>query len=335
MLIVMRTDASQEQIDNVCTVINNMGYTAHPMPGAQTTAVCVTNNPQQVPLSRVANLEGVAEVIRVSKPYKLASLETKKEKTLIDFGNHIVGKDLTMMAGPCSVEDEETTLRIAEKIAKLGVKFFRAGAYKPRTGPYSFQGMGEKGLRILEKVKNELGLHIVTEVMDIETLPIIDDVADIIQVGTRNMSNFSLLKALGEVRTPILLKRGRAATLDEFLLAAEYILAGGNYNVMLCERGIRTFNQYCRNTLDIAAVPALQRMTHLPIIIDPSHAAGLTYMVAPLVRAGVAVGADGLIVEVHDDASNAYSDGQQALHPDQLGELLNDITKISAVVNGL
>jgi 3-deoxy-7-phosphoheptulonate synthase len=215
----------------------------------------------------------------------------------------------------------------------LGINFFRAGAYKPRTGPYSFQGLGDEGLEILQKVKDKLGMHIVTEVMDTETLPSILEVADILQVGTRNMSNTTLLKALGKVKTPVLLKRGMSATLDEFLLAAEYIMAGGNYNVILCERGIRTFSNHCRNTLDVGAVPALQSMTHLPIIIDPSHAAGLTYMVPALARAGIAAGANGLIIEAHDDAANAYSDGQQAVHPDELKKLMAEVKAIYKVVH--
>lgn len=333
MLIVMHHDATAAQIDHVCRVIKELGFTPHAMPGAQTTAICVTNNSGTVPMAKVANLSGIAEIIKVSKPYKLASIETKKEKTVIDVKGCKIGEGLTMMAGPCSVEEESTTLRIAEQVAKMGIPFFRAGAYKPRTGPYNFQGLADKGLEILQKVKDKLGLRIVTEVMDVEALPAMLDVADVLQIGTRNMSNFSLLKALGKIRTPILLKRGMAATLDEFLLAAEYILAGGNYQVILCERGIRTFGHHARSTLDIAAVPALQKLTHLPIIIDPSHAAGLTYLVAPLARAGVAVGADGLIVEVHDDAENAYSDGQQALHPDQMAKLLRDVEGIFKIIN--
>lgn len=334
MLIVMHTDATANQVQHVCAVIKHLGFEAHPMPGVQTTAICVTHNPGTVPLSKVANLAGVADVIRVSKPYKLASIETKKAKTIVDVNGHKIGEGLAMMAGPCSVEDEARMLRLAEKVAKLGVPFFRAGAYKPRTGPYSFQGMGEEGLEVLQKVKEKLGLQIVTEVMDVETLPGIVEVADVLQVGTRNMANFSLLKALGKVRKPVLLKRGMSATIDEFLLAAEYILSGGNYDVILCERGIRTFSNHSRNTLDVSIVPALQKVTHLPIIIDPSHAAGLTDMVAPLARAGIAVGADGLIVETHDDAENAYSDGQQALSPSQLAELIEESQQIYKIVHG-
>lgn len=333
MLIVMHHDATAEQIDHVCEVIKELGFEPHPMPGAQTTAICVTHNPGTVPMAKVANLPGIAEIIRVSKPYKLASIETKKEKTIIDVKGHKIGAGLTMMAGPCSVETEVTTLRIAEKVAKMGIPFFRAGAYKPRTGPYNFQGLAEQGLEILQKVKDTFGLRIVTEVMDTDALPGMLEVADVLQIGTRNMSNFSLLKALGKIRKPILLKRGMSATLEEFLLAAEYILAGGNYQVILCERGIRTFANHARSTLDVAAVPALQKLTHLPIIIDPSHAAGLTYMVSPLARAGIAVGADGLIVEVHDDAENAYSDGQQALHPDQMARLLRETEVIYKTIH--
>lgn len=332
MLIVMSTYATQAEIENVCRVVRSLGFDAHALPGAQTTAVCVTNNPGAISAERFVGLPGVSEVIRVSKPYKLASLETRREKTIIPINGCNIGADFLMIAGPCSVETQESTFRIADQLANLGVKFFRAGAYKPRTGPYSFQGHGVEGLELLQKVKEKFGMAIVTEAMDVDSAKAVAQVADIIQVGTRNMQNTSLLKMLGTLRTPVLLKRGMSATLEEFLLAAEYIMAGGNYQIILCERGIRTFSHHARNTLDVAAIPALQKLTHLPIIVDPSHAAGVTYMVASLARAGVAAGADGLIIEVHDDAVNALSDGQQALHPDDLKILLKQITVIRSVL---
>lgn len=334
MLIVMKKDATQAQIDHVSQSVIDQGFEAHPMPGAQCTAICVLKNKGAVDENIFSNLPGVREVIRVTKPYKLASIETHPDPTIVEVCGEKIGADnFTVMAGPCSVETEESMFRNADKLASMDVKFFRAGAYKPRTGPYSFQGLGEEGLRILEKVRERTGMGIVTEVMDVETLPLVADSADILQVGTRNMSNTSLLKQLGKIDKPVLLKRGMSASLEELLLAAEYILSGGNHNVMLCERGIRTFSNHSRNTLDVAAVPALRALTHLPIIVDPSHAAGYTYMVPSLCLAGVAAGAHGLIVEAHDDASNAYSDGQQALHPEDMEKLLVQFNMIHKAVN--
>ncbi len=325
MLIVMQNNATPEQIQRVCEKVIGLGFMPHPMPGAQRTAICITGNDGSVQQQHFSNLAGVKEVIVVSKPYKLVSREFKPDNTVINVNGVAIGKDFTMMAGPCSVESEEATLRIAKKLHQQGVKLFRAGAYKPRTSPYAFQGLQTQGLQILEKVKATFNMGIVTEVMDVETLPNICEVADILQVGTRNMQNYSLLTALGKVSKPVLLKRGMCATLDETLLAAEYIMAGGNYNVMFCERGIRTFNTHARNTLDISIIPALQEISHLPVIVDPSHAAGVTKYVAPLALGAVAAGAQGLIVECHDDAANAYSDGQQALHPDDLRVLMQRI----------
>lgn len=331
MLIVMKNDATAEQIKTVCAKIESLGFQPHSMPGAQRTAVCVTGNRGQVPEQHFLALPGVLEVIRVSKPYKLSSRETKHENTVFTVGKTQIGKDFLVIAGTCSVETEDSMFRHAEQLKNMGVNFFRAGAYKPRTSPYDFQGHAEKGLAILDKVKQKFDMSIVTEVLDCETLSAVAEVADIIQVGTRNMSNTSLLKALGKLQTPVLLKRGMSATLDELLLAAEYILVGGNHKVILCERGIRSFNTYTRNTLDIAAVPALQERSHLPVIVDPSHAAGITSLVKPLALAAVAAGAQGLIVEVHDDAANAYSDGQQALHPNEFRKLLERAQQILTV----
>ncbi len=328
MLIVMKKAATPAEIDNVCKVVQSLNLESHPMPGAQRTAICITGNKGSVTKDNFSNLPGVKDVIRVSKPYKLVSRETKIEDTTFKVGDVTIGKDFAVIAGPCSVEEESITLRIAEKLKAHGINLFRAGAFKPRTGPYSFQGLGEQGLEILAKVKQQLGLSIVTEVIDIEKIEMVAEVADVLQVGTRNMANTSLLKKLSKINKPVLLKRGMSATLDEYLQAAEYIMLGGNYQVILCERGIRTFNDHCRNTLDIAAIPTLQERTHLPIFADPSHAAGRTDLVAPLSLACVAAGAQGLLLEAHDDAANAYSDGQQAFHPDNLYNLQQKIINV-------
>ena len=335
MLIVMNQDATTEQIARVTDAVRAMGFQAHPMPGAQRTAVCVTGNKDVVPIEAFAGLPGIKEIIRVSKPYKLVSREFKPEGTVLHFGDHSIGGDeLAVIAGPCSVETEATTLRIAERLRELGVRFFRAGAFKPRTSPYAFQGLGQEGLDILAKVKSEFGMFIVTELLEADALPMVSEVADIIQIGARNMHNTSLLKRLGTVKQPILLKRGMAATLDEFLMAAEYVMSEGNYNVILCERGIRTISQHSRFTLDIAAITALKQISHLPVLADPSHAAGVNSMVAPLAYASVAAGADGVMIEVHDDAKAAWCDGPQALHPDELRSTLARIEKIRHAVGG-
>jgi 3-deoxy-7-phosphoheptulonate synthase len=330
----MHQDATAAQVDRVCRAIRDLGYEPHPMPGAQRTAVCITGNRGAVPTDTLATLPGIREIIRVSKPYKLVTRDFRPEPTVISFGaSRLVGGDeLCVIAGPCSVESEVTTLGIAESLHRMGVRFFRAGAYKPRTSPYSFQGLGKEGLEILAKVKREFGLVIVTEVLDTETLPWVAEVADILQVGARNMSNSSLLKRLGQVRKPVLLKRGLAATLDELFMAAEYVMAGGNYRVILCERGIRTISDHSRFTLDLSAIPAIRQASHLPVIADPSHAAGLHPMVEPLALAAVAAGADGLVVEVHDNPASAWCDGPQALTPEQLGALIVKAEAIRATV---
>ncbi|GJM07064.1 MAG: hypothetical protein DHS20C10_07980 [marine bacterium B5-7] len=252
----------------------------------------------------------------------LVSRDTHPEDTRITIGNHVIGRDFTWIAGPCSVEAADITFRLAEQVANLEIPFFRAGAYKPRTSPYSFQGLGSEGVEILNQVKQQFGLAVVTEVIDAALLDEISAVADILQIGARNMGNTRLLKAVGQSKTPVLLKRGMSATLEEYLQAAEYILVAGNPNVILCERGIRTFDTHCRFTLDIAAVPNLRRLSHLPVLVDPSHAAGTQTLVAPLAKAAVAAGAQGLMIEIHDDPKNAYSDGLQAIHPDELAELM-------------
>ncbi len=329
MLIVMKVDATEREVADVVSVITELGYRPHPMPGAQRTAIGVTGNQGAVDASRFEHMPGVAEAIRVSKPYKLTSLDLRPEKTVVRVGDEKIGGDeLAIIAGPCAIESRTQTLAVAESVRRSGARFFRGGAYKPRTSPYSFQGLGEDGLKILAEVRDTYGLKIVTEAMDEHGLDVVERYADVIQLGARNMQNFSLLRHAGRSRLPVLLKRGLAATLDEWLLAAEYIMAEGNYNVILCERGIRTFAQHTRNTLDLSAIPAVRRISHLPVIVDPSHGTGKNYMVTPLARAGVAVGADGLIVEVHDQPERALCDGAQALTLPQYEQLVNEVRAI-------
>src|ERR1019366_1846396 len=317
MLVVMKANASEEQVRAVCQKIESYGLRAHAIPGAQRTAIGITGNRGEVETGTFESLEGVQEVIKVSKPYKLVSREVKAEDTIIRFPGSdasIGDNEIAVIAGPCGVESHEQAFAVAERVAKAGARFFRGGAYKPRTSPYAFQGLGELGLQILAEVRERFGLLIVTEAVDHESLALVDDYADVIQIGARNMQNFSLLKAAGRARKPVLLKRGMSATLEEFLMAAEYIMSEGNYNVILCERGVRTFADHTRNTLDLSVVPAVQRLSHLPILVDPSHGTGKRNKVTPLSRAAVAVGADGLIIEVHNDPDHALSDGNQSLY---------------------
>jgi 3-deoxy-7-phosphoheptulonate synthase len=282
------------------------------------------------------DLSGVAEVIRVTKPYKLVSRDVKQEDTVIAFpGTNatIGGRELAVIAGPCSIESREQAFAVAEQVALAGAQFFRGGAYKPRTSPYAFQGMGEDGLKIMAEIREKFGLRIVTEALDNESLDLVAEYADVIQIGARNMQNFSLLKRAGRTRKPVMVKRGMSATLDELLMAAEYVMSEGNYQVILCERGVRTFADHTRNTLDLSIVPAVQRASHLPIIVDPSHGTGKRNMVLPLARAAAAVGADGLIIEVHHQPDKALSDGAQSLYPDQFAELMDEIAPIAAAVH--
>jgi 3-deoxy-7-phosphoheptulonate synthase len=306
------------------------------MPGAQRTAIGITGNSGAVDQGDLEELSGVAEVIRVTKPYKLVSRDVKQEDTIIHFpGTHatIGGRDLAVIAGPCSIESREQAFAVAEQIALAGAQFFRGGAYKPRTSPYAFQGMGEEGLKIMAEIRDKFGLRIVTEALDNESLDLVADYADVIQIGARNMQNFSLLKRAGKKRKPVLVKRGMSATLDELLMAAEYVMSEGNYQVILCERGVRTFADHTRNTLDLSIVPAVQRLSHLPIIVDPSHGTGKRNMVLPLARAGIAVGADGLMIEVHHAPDKALSDGAQSLYPDQFVELMDEVSQIATAVH--
>lgn len=333
MLIVMKPDATADQVDAVVRVIENLGYKPHPMPGALRTAIGITGNNGPVDPAAFDNLAGVADAIRVTKPYKLVGLDFRPDKTRVVVGDAVIGGDeLAIIAGPCAVETREQTFAVAEVVASVGVKFFRGGAYKPRTSPYSFQGLGLEGLKILAEVRERYGLKIITETIDPENLELVQEYADVLQIGARNMQNFSLLKAAGQSRKPVLLKRGLSATLDELLLAAEYIMAEGNYNIVLCERGVRTFADHTRNTLDLSIVPAVQRLSHLPIVVDPSHATGRRHKVIPLARAGVAVGADGILVEVHPQPEKALSDGPQALLPEMFVRMVDEIRRIHSII---
>ena len=335
MLVVMKAQATQEQVRAVCQKIESLGYRAHSIPGAQRTAIGITGNQGEVETGTFDEMPGVQEVIRVSKPYKLVSRDTKPDNTILKFAGSaatIGGTDLAIMAGPCGIESREQAFAIAERVARAGAQFFRGGAYKPRTSPYSFQGLGEEGLKIMAEIRDRFGLLIVTEAVDYESLDLVEKYADMIQIGARNMQNFSLLKRAGRAKKPVLLKRGISATLEEFLMAAEYVMSEGNYNVVLCERGVRTFADHTRNTLDLSIVPAVQRLSHLPIIVDPSHGTGKRNKVTPLSRAAVAVGADGLIIEVHHDPDRALSDGMQSLYPDQFAQLMNEIRAIASAV---
>lgn len=333
MLIVMKADATDSQIEAVVRAIEELGYRAHPMTGAGRTAIGITGNQGAVDPSRFENLAGVAEAIRVTKPYKLVTRELRAEKTIIRVGDaQIGGDDLAIIAGPCAIESRTQAFAVAETVRRSGARFFRGGAFKPRTSPYAFQGLGEDGLRILADVRENYGLRIVTEALDEPGVDLVERYADVIQIGARSMQNFTLLRRVGRSKLPVLLKRGLSATLDEWLLAAEYIMAEGNYQVILCERGIRTFSQHTRNTLDLAAIPAVRRVSHLPVIVDPSHGTGKNFMVTPLARAGVAVGADGLIVEVHDQPNRALSDGAQALTPEQYEELVSQVRAIHEMI---
>jgi 3-deoxy-7-phosphoheptulonate synthase len=330
MLVVMKNDATEAAIQEVIQEIRALGYQGIPIPGAQRTAVCIVGNTGPVDDSRLLVLAGVKETIRVTKPYKLVSRETHPESTIITIGDvKIGGGKPVIMAGPCAVESEDQALTIARLVKRYGARVFRGGAFKPRTSPYSFQGLGEEGLKILERVRKETGLLIITEATDHTNISIVEKYADIIQIGARNMQNYSLLRQAGHVSKPILLKRGFAATIEELLMSAEYIISEGNTQVILCERGIRTFADNTRNTLDLSAIPSIKEVSHLPIVVDPSHAAGLREYVIPLSKGAIAVGADGLLVEVHHDPLHALSDGMQSLYPEQFGELMEEIKRLS------
>ena len=329
MLIVMDQKANPQDIAAVIKAIEARGYTARPIPGGERVAIGILNNEGPVDAALFLALPGVKDAIPVTRAYKLVSREFKPEDTVIKVGDVCIGSGgLTIIAGPCAIESEAQALTIAGHVKRSGAQLFRGGAFKPRTSPYSFQGLGQEGLKILARVRESTGLPVVTEVMDFETFELVEQYADVIQIGTRNMQNFSLLKRAGRATKPILLKRGMAATIDEWLMAAEYILEGGNSNVILCERGVRTFVHHSRNTLDLSAVPVVRKESHLPIIVDPSHAAGRRDQVIPLSRASVAVGAHGLMVEVHHDPAKALSDGGQSLYPDQFEMMCRHVRSI-------
>jgi 3-deoxy-7-phosphoheptulonate synthase len=335
MLVVMQAHASAENVRAVCVKIESLGYRAHSIPGAERTAIGITGNKGEVEPGTLDEMPGVQEVIRVTKPYKLVSRDMKVDNTVVSFpGTDATfgGPSLAIIAGPCAIESREQAFAIAERVHRAGAQFFRGGAYKPRTSPYSFQGLEEEALQIMAAVRDQYGLKIVTEAIDNESLELVEEYADVIQIGARNMQNFSLLKRAGRARKPVLLKRGMSATLEEFLMAAEYVMSEGNYNVILCERGVRTFADHTRNTLDLSLIPAVQRLSHLPILVDPSHGTGKRNKVTPLSRAAVAVGADGLIIEVHHEPDKALSDGIQSLYPDQFDELMAQVRQIAPVV---
>ena len=335
MLVVMKAQATQEEIQAVCDHIVQLGFRPHPLPGAQRTAIGITGNQDEVNRGNLESLPGVAEVIRVSKAYKLASRDVKEEDTVVRFAGTdaaIGGRNLAVVAGPCSIESREQAFAIAGQVAAAGAQFFRGGAYKPRTSPYAFQGLGLEALKIMAEIREKFGMRIVTEALDTETLDLVAEWADVIQIGARNMQNYTLLKKAGLLRKPVLIKRGLSATMEEFLMAAEYVMSEGNYEVVLCERGVRTFADHARNTLDLSVVPALRHASHLPILVDPSHGTGRRDCVLPMARAAVAAGADGVMVEVHDHPESALSDGPQSIYPAQFAAMMHEIEQIAPIV---
>ena len=330
----MAHDATAKDVDRVVSIIKEMGYEARPMPGAQRTAVGLVGNDGRVDASRIEALPGVAQIIHVTQPYKQVSREWRAENTVVEIapGVTVGGENVVVIGGPCSVESEEQILAAARLVKAAGGNALRGGAFKPRSSPYSFQGMGKKGLDLLARARKETGLPIVTEAMDDEGARMVADVADCIQIGARNMQNYSLLKTVGRMKKPVLLKRGMAATINDLLLSAEYILAEGNENVILCERGVRSFDPAARNMLDLTAIPIVHRLSHLPIIADPSHGTGLRDKVIPMARAAVAAGADGVIIEVHPEPDRALSDGAQSLYPDQFTQLVKELRAVAGAI---
>ena len=332
-MILMHSDHTKKQLSDVLARVRSLKLKPHVIPGRNSVAVGITGNSVALDPHLFDALPGVSEAVRVSKPYKLAGRDFKHADTVVPIGQYTLGgPGLIVIAGPCAVESEEQMLRIARAVKKAGAQMLRGGAFKPRTSPYAFQGLGKKGLKLLAAAKKETGLPIVTEVLDQRTLEDVAEVADVLQVGARNMQNFALLKELGKLRKPVMLKRGLSATLDEWLMSAEYLLSEGNNNIFLCERGVRTFSDHARNTLDLNVVPAVKELSHLPIIVDPSHATGVRARVAPMARAAVAAGAHGLMIEVHDRPDQALCDGPQALHPDDFAALMRDLAAITAAL---
>ncbi len=334
MLVVMDSHATADEVDKVLTAVREMNLTPHPLPGPTRTAIGITGNINAIDPRILEVMPGVHELIRVTKPYKLASREMHESDTIIKMPQATIGAgDFTIIAGPCSVENEEMILRTAEFLVDRGVHLMRAGAFKPRSSPYSFQGLGQQGLDILAKAREKTGIGIVTELMDTDNADAVVGAADIVQIGTRNMQNFSLLKRVGQCKKPVLLKRGMAATLEEWLMAAEYVISGGNYQVILCERGVRTFSDHSRNTLDLSVVPAIKKLSHLPILVDPSHGTGKREYVPPMALASLAAGADGLLIEVHPDPDHAQSDGAQSLDFDGFDRLLETLRRLAQPLN--
>jgi 3-deoxy-7-phosphoheptulonate synthase len=337
MIVVMKPGSSQAQVDHVINLVREMGLKEHVIVGTERTVVACIGNDRYKDKSRLETVDGVERVVPILAPYKMASREVKKDRTVIPIGGQrggsVGGTKIGVIAGPCSVEDRGKLLEIAHAVAEAGATGLRGGAFKPRTSPYAFQGLAEEGLKYLAEAREKTGLAIVTEVMSIEQIPACVEYADVLQIGARNMQNFNLLSAVGETRKPVLLKRGMSSTLEEFLLAAEYIMARGNQQVMLCERGIRTFEDYVRNTLPLAIVPELHRRSHLPVVVDPSHGTGKRDLVESMCLASVAAGADGLILEVHNDPEHAITDGAQSLTPEQFGAMMKKVQRVAAAVD--
>lgn len=333
MVIMMEADAQESQIEHIIEHLDEEGFSVHRSTGVEHTLLGVIGNTSKLDVRDMKIMPGVADAYRISAPYKLVSREFKHEDTIIKIKDVTIGgEEILVMAGPCSVESEEQTMSIAERVANAGAKILRGGAYKPRTSPYAFQGLGEEGLKILRKAADKFNMLVVTEVMDKDQISLVSEYADILQIGARNMQNFSFMRALGKTKKPIFLKRGISATIEEWLMSAEYILAGGNSNVIMCERGIRTFETYTRNTLDLSAIPVIGKLSHLPVMADPSHGTGLRNKVLPMARAAVAAGADGIMIEVHHDPEHALSDGAQSLYPDQFDELMDQSRVIAQVI---
>ena len=333
MLVVLEKGTTEEGVQAIVRIIEKRGYTARPIPGGDRVSIGILHNKGSVDAAHFLGLDGVKEVIPVTKPYKLVSREFQRDNTQIKIGDAVFGDGtMPVIAGPCAVESLEQVLTIAKAVKNAGAMLFRGGAFKPRTSPYSFQGLGEQGLKFLAKVREETGLPVVTEVLDVENFDLVEAHVDVIQIGTRNMQNFSLLRRAGRSKRPVILKRGMSAMLQEWLMAAEYIMEEGNSNVILCERGIRTFVRHSRNTLDLSVVPAAKKETHLPIIVDPSHAAGVRDQVIPLAYASAALGADGQMIEVHNKPEEALSDGAQSLYPDQFTAVMKKMNAIRAII---
>ena len=334
MLVLMNQAVTREEIDRVKQKIVSLGCTPHEIPGVQRVAIGITGNKGGLDPDQFRSLPGVEDAVPVSKPYKLVSREVKPEDTVVAVGGELIGsRNVTMIAGPCSVESRKQILEIAEILSSMGVKFLRGGAFKPRTSPYSFQGLKNEGLELLREAADKTGMSVVTEVKDTETLPLVAQYADVLQIGARNMYNFSLLEQVGALKRPVILKRGLSATIEELLMSAEYIASKGNYEIILCERGIRTFETYTRNTLDLNAIPVLKKLSHLPVLVDPSHGTGAWDLVTPMALAAIVAGADGLMVEVHQDPQSALSDGFQSLKPEKFRLLLNRVRELSSFMH--